>query len=782
MKTMGKPANIILAMLLILGACGVSALAADTRPVKAARPKGAIEPAGCVTPECHANVKDYKALHGPVSVNSCDACHTLTDAEAHTYTLRSEKADLCTFCHEFDVKGIPVVHTPVAKGECLGCHDPHGGQTNAFTRESSMAEMCGRCHESIAHDRQFVHEPVRKGECASCHTAHASKFPKLVHAEGAELCISCHDKFQSQMAQVKFRHGAIDEGCNKCHDAHASNQPKQVIDKAPGLCFGCHQDIQRFATGSKIKHSVVMADRACLTCHTSHGSDLASLMTDLPAKICMDCHNEKTNAGRGAVIAAMPELSDPKTIKHGPIRDGQCSGCHNTHGSDTPLLLVRTNASAFYQEFSEENYGLCFSCHDPKIATEQYTRAMTGFRNGDRNLHFVHANQGTKGRNCSVCHSTHASNNDRHIHDKVPFGKWQLPIGFKTEADGGACSPGCHVPYSYNRVSPVPMPATQPARPPLPVARQGEQAPAPIRWSLRSAGGEAVAIPDGAKPTVLVLIRAEHNDRHENEQAAKLTAAAVSGADQARVIVVLSGHRSIEQAKAMVAKAAVAWPVVADAECRLSEQVEVHVWPTILVLDQEGNQTARLSGTPESLALALAAHVDHAAGRISLAEVADRLTKIKAVGDDPAKKAERQMRLADQLLLDGKTDQARKILSEAMTLQPESSAIRLRLARVLVTLQKYRDAREILDKLPAGAAALGEVEVLRARMMLALGNRADARTVLGAVLKQNPNDPDAHYLVGLSYEQENDWAKAAEAYKAAHEARQKRQPTTQPSH
>jgi hypothetical protein len=71
-----------------------------------------------------------------------------------------------------------------------------------------------------------------------------------------------------------------------------------------------------------------------------------------------------------------------------------------------------------------------------------------------------------KGRNCRSCHNTHASPNELHVRDSVPFGSWQMPIAFKKTATGGGCTPGCHQPYEYDREKPrvYDLPAaTQPA-------------------------------------------------------------------------------------------------------------------------------------------------------------------------------------------------------------------------------------------------------------------------------------------------------------------------------
>ena len=76
---------------------------------------------------------------------------------------------------------------------------------------------------------------------------------------------------------------------------------------------------------------------------------------------------------------------------------------------------------------------------------------MTGFRDGDQNLHFLHVNRTEKGRTCRACHEAHSSTVPKHLRETVPFGDWQMPVGYTQTADGGRCAPGCHLPKTYSR-------------------------------------------------------------------------------------------------------------------------------------------------------------------------------------------------------------------------------------------------------------------------------------------------------------------------------------------
>ncbi len=452
-------------LLLFLSA---SVLAQATQPAK---PTQAVAMTNCVTSECHTDVKNYKVLHGPVNVNACDACHKLTDEKEHKFALQRDKTETCTFCHKIDTANMAVVHKPVTQGDCLGCHNPHGGQTPKFTRGATMNELCNRCHQDVVANKKVIHGPAAAGACASCHKAHASEFPKLLVAQGRELCLSCHTEMANQMKTVKFKHKAVEQECTNCHDAHASNYPKQIKQPPAQLCTSCHEHdkIKQAATESKYKHSVVTNDTACLNCHTAHGGDLAKLMRTEQIKVCMKCHNEKIEVDKQRTIPAVSEVLDPNTNKHGPIRDGNCGGCHNVHGSDVAKLLAKPFPEAFYQPFSIDKYALCFECHDKQLVLLQKTEGLTGFRNGSENLHFVHVNKQDRGRSCRACHTAHASAHELHIRDSVPYGNWQMPINYQRTESGGGCSPGCHKPFQYDRNTPVQYapPTTAPAGAPI---------------------------------------------------------------------------------------------------------------------------------------------------------------------------------------------------------------------------------------------------------------------------------------------------------------------------
>lgn len=230
-----------------------------------------------------------------------------------------------------------------------------------------------------------------------------------------------------------------------------------LIEEPPGLCVSCHEDIAHTIDTAKTQHGAITSEGACLNCHDPHASDYPRLLKNDVSSLCFQCHDKEIELEDGVKLTNMKALIETGSSLHGAIAEDNCVACHEIHGGSNRRLLVREYADALYYPFQESAYALCFGCHDKALVTLKKTTTATAFRNGSTNLHYVHVNRDKKGRTCHVCHDSHASDRDRHIHDTVPFGPggWELPIGFERIGDGGRCASGCHASFLYSRTDPV---------------------------------------------------------------------------------------------------------------------------------------------------------------------------------------------------------------------------------------------------------------------------------------------------------------------------------------
>jgi predicted CXXCH cytochrome family protein len=218
------------------------------------------------------------------------------------------------------------------------------------------------------------------------------------------------------------------------------------------LCYSCHKTKEKEIAAVSVKHKGLDTEKGCIACHEPHVSDHPRLIVKESANLCLSCHNRAFSSPSGP-LENINELLAKNKDHHGPIRQKDCSGCHNAHGSNNFRILREFFPAVFYASYNPDNYKLCFMCHEKSLASEKLTTTLTGFRNYQQNLHFVHVNKLVKGRTCRACHDAHATNNPRHIRDTVPFGSasWRLPVGFTKTETGGQCLPGCHKLFKYDR-------------------------------------------------------------------------------------------------------------------------------------------------------------------------------------------------------------------------------------------------------------------------------------------------------------------------------------------
>ena len=418
----------------------------------------------CLSGGCHSDTQDHKILHGPTAVGACRMCHAYDDVKKHTFKSKRPNEKLCDFCHIGHTSG-EVIHKPVQEGQCLECHDPHGGTNKQLLRADDLQSLCKKCHDDVTRGQRYMHGPVGTGSCAACHDSHASRYPKLLSAPARELCIGCHKQMGEELKEVRFVHEPVRGDCLQCHEAHASNSPMHLKDEPAKLCLSCHEhdNIKKLVESSPRKHSVVTEGKACSNCHNPHGSDMTNLMNDKSAGACLSCHDTEIETDDNRKVAAVVDLNNPDLNKHGPVRDGTCNGCHDVHGGKVARLLNEQYPEDFYQSFKTEKYALCFRCHSPQLVRTPKTDTLTRFRNGKKNLHYLHVNKEKRGRSCRACHSTHASTNTLHVRESLPYGKWEMPINFKLTRTGGSCASGCHRELAYDRKEPIDYEAISPA-------------------------------------------------------------------------------------------------------------------------------------------------------------------------------------------------------------------------------------------------------------------------------------------------------------------------------
>jgi len=427
---------------------GVARSATPTTFPSALKPKTEVQQ--CTNEDCHATILNRKVMHGPAAQQKCFACHQYDEPREHRFKLASTPDQLCADCHTLQHR--TVVHTPVKQRKCTGCHDPHGSANRAMLVADPTRGLCLGCHKEQGLAKKFVHGPVAAGACILCHQPHSSWQPKLLVEAPEKLCVSCHNEMVPKGDAARHVHQPMkDSNCTGCHDPHASDFKAQLRSQAPDLCLSCHKDVSRTVASAPVVHGAISEKGGCSTCHAPHFSQLPKLQNDSQPQACLGCHDKPVKAADGKVLANMAALLKENPQQHGPIREGDCTACHEPHAGQRFRLLAAEYPPQFYAAFKLDQYALCFKCHIPDMVLKRQGTGLTRFRKGDLNLHWVHVNQ-EKGRTCRACHEVHASKRPFHIRESVPFGEkgWLLEINYKQTPTGGSCSPGCHKEASYD--------------------------------------------------------------------------------------------------------------------------------------------------------------------------------------------------------------------------------------------------------------------------------------------------------------------------------------------
>jgi predicted CXXCH cytochrome family protein len=264
-------------------------------------------------------------------------------------------------------------------------------------------------------------------------------------------CTDCH----SELIEKGTKHPPATESCETCHDVkikeHTENGTKglMLVEKVPELCYACHDGLKSILDTIRNVHAAINSEKSCTNCHSPHSTVEKNLLVTEEKKLCLSCHNRDVSANGKKVVNINKLLTTSKFI-HPVLENDGCVVCHQPHGSYYNYLLIGDFPLGNYASAKRDNFAFCWECHVSDLLEVAVTTTATNFRDGAKNLHYIHRT-GKNGRTCITCHNIHASQNEHLIEDKVKFGEWALPIRYKANANGGSCFPGCHSEKSYSR-------------------------------------------------------------------------------------------------------------------------------------------------------------------------------------------------------------------------------------------------------------------------------------------------------------------------------------------
>jgi predicted CXXCH cytochrome family protein len=326
---------------------------------------------------------------------------------------------------------------------------------------------------------RWSHAPFEAGNCGLCHERKDPKSPGKVVGDVNQLCYSCHDEFGAAISKRTKVHSPVKRDCISCHNAHNSQERKLLLTDMATLCFSCHETTKGDAMAA-VNHAPVIEGAKCMNCHNPHASNFQGLLLTNAFDLCVNCHGKDgMKDSDGKEMTNFKKLLAQNKVHHKPVANKDCSACHVPHGGENFRLLLEEYPAAFYAPYDPKNYALCFECHKSEMIRDEQTTTLTNFRDGSRNLHYLHVNNPERGRTCRSCHEVHAAQNPHIIRDQVPYGSrgWMLNVGFKKTDTGGTCAKTCHGDKPYNNGRKAPAKPAAPGKAPADPPKPGKQPP-----------------------------------------------------------------------------------------------------------------------------------------------------------------------------------------------------------------------------------------------------------------------------------------------------------------
>jgi predicted CXXCH cytochrome family protein len=344
--------------------------------------------------DCHETENRSLYIHSPVNSGDCIACHDPHSSSNESLLKSNVDSRLCETCHKLDYWQNKRSHGPVAGGNCFSCHEPHSSKHKKLLIQNSQ-NLCFMCHEELQdiNSMQYLHSPF-KINCISCHDSHGGHKKGILKNTIPELCYKCHENTKIYIEKSKIPHNALFETkkCINCHSPHASNETALMLQKQTVTCLECHdkeiesknrtiKNIKQILANGKFTHSPL--EDGCSTCHEPHAADKSFLLnTEFSEEIynndfetafsfCFECHDE--NIVKSKLTSDETEFRNGTTNLHfvhsGRDKSINCSVCHNVHAAENEKLILKFSAFGKWKmplNFQiNDNGGSCLpGCHE----------------------------------------------------------------------------------------------------------------------------------------------------------------------------------------------------------------------------------------------------------------------------------------------------------------------------------------------------------------------------------------------------------------------------------
>ena len=208
-------------------------------------------------------------------------------------------------------------------------------------------------------------------------------------------------------------------------------------------------------------------------------------------------------------------------------------------------------------------------------------------------------------------------------------------------------------------------------------------------------------------------------------------------------------------------------PLVLDAQRTFYSKLGLIVFPTTVIVNKDGKLDSVISLHNSDYRQALDAHIKHALGKLTDAQLDEQLAARPTEDASPKNAASSHRALARLMREKGQLDAARSELTKGLELDKDNREIMLDLADLNLATDDLEGADAMVQKVLAAQADHRRAKLLKGEILLRKGKLDESQAVLEEALTLNPNPELVHYYLGRVMEAKGDKDQALKHY---HEA------------
>lgn len=208
-------------------------------------------------------------------------------------------------------------------------------------------------------------------------------------------------------------------------------------------------------------------------------------------------------------------------------------------------------------------------------------------------------------------------------------------------------------------------------------------------------------------------------------------------------------------------------PLALDAQRTFYSKLGLIVFPTTVIVNKEGKLDSVISLHNSDYRHALDAHVQHALGKLTDAQLDEKLAARPTDNASPRNAASSHRALARLMREKGQIDAAKSELTKGLELDKDNREIMLDLAELNLATDELDAADALVQKVLSAQADHRRAKLVKGEILLRKGKLDEAQAILEEALALNPSPELVHYYLGRVMEAKGDKDKALKHY---HEA------------